>query len=140
MSRPRKVPPHDRHTVLIVDDDPEIIRLLSKILSNDGYKVIDAQNGRKALEKVEKGGIDLVVLDLVMPEMGGIETLKEIGNVTPKLSVIVLTGHGDLETVREAMTLGAYEYITKPFDADFVRAVVQRALRNRPESTVSAQG
>lgn len=137
MSRPKKAPPR-RHTILIVDDDPEIVRLLGKILLNKEYNIIAAQNGLEALGKLEKGGVDLVILDLVMPGMGGMETLKRIGDIAPKSVVIVLTGHGDLETVREAMALGAYEYITKPFDADFVKAVVKRALENGPASAVSS--
>ncbi|HCN20611.1 MAG: hypothetical protein A3C38_04395 [Planctomycetes bacterium RIFCSPHIGHO2_02_FULL_50_42] len=129
MSKPEKTPLSNKHTILVVDDDPEIVTLLSKILLNEGYNVMDAQNGRKALRKVEKGGIDLVILDLIMPEMGGIEVLKRLGDIAPKLPVIVLTGHGDLQTAREAMMLGAYEYITKPFDADFVKAVVKKAFK-----------
>lgn len=129
MSKPKKTPLSNKHTILVVDDDPEIVTLLSKILLNEGYNVMDAQNGLEALRKVEKGGIDLVILDLIMPEMGGIEVLKRLGDIAPKLPVIVLTGHGDLQTAREAMMLGAYEYITKPFDADFVKAVVKKAFK-----------
>lgn len=129
MSKPKKTPLSNKHTILVVDDDPEIVTLLSKILLNEGYNVMDAQNGLEALRKVEKGGIDLVILDLIMPEMGGIEVLKRLGDMAPKLPVIVLTGHGDLQTAREAMMLGAYEYITKPFDADFVKAVVKKAFK-----------
>lgn len=129
MIRPKKTPLSNKHTILVVDDDPEIVTLLSKILLNEGCSVMDAQNGLEALRKVERGGIDLVILDLIMPEMGGIEVLKRLGDIAPKLPVIVLTGHGDLQTAREAMMLGAYEYITKPFDADFVKAVVKKAFK-----------
>lgn len=129
MSRPKKTRLPNKFTILVVDDDPEIVTLLSKILLSEGYNVINAQNGLEALRKVEKGGIDLVILDLIMPEMGGIEVLKRLGDIAPKLPVIVLTGHGDLQTAREAMMLGAYEYITKPFDADFVKAVVKKAFK-----------
>lgn len=130
MIRPKKTPLSNKHTILVVDDDPEIVMLLSKILLNEeGYNVMDAQNGLEALRKVERGGIDLVILDLIMPEMGGIEVLKRLGDIAPKLPVIVLTGHGDLQTAREAMMLGAHEYITKPFDADFVKAVVKKAFK-----------
>lgn len=129
MSRPKKTRLPNKFTILVVDDDPEIVTLLSKILLNEGYNVMDAQNGLEALRKVEKGGIDLVILDMIMPEMGGIEVLKGLGDIAPKLPVIVLTGHGDLQTAREAMMLGAYEYITKPFDADFVKAVVKKAFK-----------
>ncbi|MEK7369567.1 MAG: response regulator [Planctomycetota bacterium] len=129
MSKPGKTPLSNKHTILVVDDDPEIVTLLSKILLSEGYNVMDAQNGLEALRKVKKGGIDLVILDLIMPEMGGIEVLKRLGDIAPKLPVIVLTGHGDLQTAREAMMLGAYEYITKPFDADFVKAVVKKAFK-----------
>lgn len=140
MNRPEETLPPDKHTILVVDDDPEIVRLLSKILLNEGYKVVDAQNGQEALRKIEKGGIDMVILDLIMPEVGGIETLKGIASVAPKLAVIVLTGHGNLQTAREAMMLGAYEYITKPFDADFVKTVIKKALENGPASTMTAPG
>src|SRR3989304_3977958 len=139
MSKPEKTPLSNKHTILVVDDDPEIVRLLSKILLNEGYNVMAAHNGRKALRegekggkalrKVEKGSIDLVILALIMPEMGGIEVLKRLWDIAPKLPVIVSTGHGDLQTAREAMMLGAYEYITKPFDADFVKAVVKKAFK-----------
>jgi len=109
MSKPEKTPLSNKHTILVVDDDPEIVTLLSKILLNEGYNVMDAQNGRKALRKVEKGGIDLVILDLIMPGIDGFEFLKlcKKNPLTQHIPVAVLTIRDSPQDIETAKRLGA---------------------------------
>jgi DNA-binding NtrC family response regulator len=139
MIKPIK-PSLPRHTIMIADDEPGIIKFFRNILSREGYRVVSVRNGRDALKKAKKGGIDLVVLDIVMPGMDGMEALKELRRIAPRLAVIVLTGYGDLQTAREAMLLGARDYITKPFDVDFMRAAVKQALKRVASSTLVPPG
>lgn len=138
MIKPIK-PSLPRHTIMIADDEPGIVRLFRSIFSGEGYRVVSVRNGRDALKKAKKGGIDLVVLDIVMPGMDGMEALKELRRVAPRLAVIVLTGYGDLKTAREAMLLGARDYITKPFDVDFMRTAIKQALK-KATSTLAIPG
>ncbi|HHT9155616.1 MAG TPA: response regulator, partial [Candidatus Tripitaka sp. YC43] len=88
-----------KRTVLIADDEPEIIKFLRGIFVKEGYRVISVSNGRDVLKKVKKGGIDLAILDVIMPVMSGMETLRELRKTAPRLPVIVVTGYGDLQSV-----------------------------------------
>lgn len=123
-----------RGMVLVVDDDPAIHRLFQKALSQEGHQVLKALSGEEALKLLDKGPIDLVLLDIVMPGKSGIDTLREIKRHLPQLPVIMITGHGELDTARQAMLLGAYDYVTKPFDLDFVKGLILKALGESPRS------
>ena len=129
-----------RRTVLIADDEPEIIKFLRSIFVKEGYRVTSVRNGRDVLKKVKKGDIDLVILDVIMPVMSGMETLRELRKMAPRLPVIVVTGYGDLQSVREAMLLGARDYVTKPFDVSFMKATVRQTLGKRAASTLASVG
>ncbi|HHT9119672.1 MAG TPA: response regulator [Candidatus Hypogeohydataceae bacterium YC41] len=118
-----------KYTVLLADDEPEIVKFFRSVFSKEGYRVINVQNGNRVLHKVKKGGIDLVIMDVVMPNMDGMKALKELKRMAPRLPVIVLSGYGDLQTARQAMLIGAQDFITKPFDVDFMKAVVKQAIR-----------
>lgn len=136
MIKPIKTPP-PKPTILIADDEPEIVKFFCNIFSKEGYRVINAQNGRNVLKRIKKGDIDLVILDVVMPDMNGIKVLRELRKITPKVAVILLSAYGTLHTAKEAMLLGAQDYITKPFDIDFMKDAIKQALRKRTTSTLA---
>jgi DNA-binding NtrC family response regulator len=114
-------------TVLIVDDEPVMQSLLEKILAREGYKIFIAGNGAAALERLEREPVSLVLSDIKMPGMNGFELLKEIKTRYPGTGVIIMTAYGDTFTVKDALLLGADEYITKPFKSYEVSLVVERA-------------
>ncbi len=98
-------------TVLITDDEKNIRASLSTTLRLEGYRVEAAENGRQALEILERGGIDAMLLDVQMPELDGYETLREIARSGRRLPVILLTAHGSIERAVEAVKLGAFDFI-----------------------------
>ena len=95
--------------VLLVDDEVPFVETMTKRLSKRQLTVIAAYSGREALEKLEKNAVDVVILDVKMPGMDGIETLREIKKIYPLVEVIMLTGHATIETAVEGMRLGAFE-------------------------------
>lgn len=106
--------------ILIVDDDPQIIKLLRRFLESKGHAVQSAENGRRALELVDLISPRLILLDIAMPEMSGPETLRELrarGRQTP---VLMISGAQDEAVALECMKLGAYDFITKPLDMDYL--------------------
>lgn len=122
-------------TILIVDDEQEICTVLSDSLSREGYRVFVAYEGKKALELARKEKPDLVLLDIMMPKMNGIEVLRRIKKIKKETVVIMLTAYGTLETARGAMKLGAYDYVTKPFDLFLLKSIVKEALGEHEQST-----
>src|SRR4030066_1266719 len=105
--------------ILGVDDEAPIREMIKKGLSQmGGYSVEVAQNGAETIEKIEKDVFDLVLTDLKMPEMDGLELLKNIKGTRPEVMVILMTAYGSIETAVEAMKMGADDYITKPFNID----------------------
>ncbi len=113
--------------ILIVDDDDLIRDFLVETLQRLGYKAFDAPNGAKALEIVKDHTIDLVFTDMKMPKMSGLDLLKKVKEVSPKTIVIVITAYGSIDNAVEAIRLGAFNYILKPFTADTVEALVSKA-------------
>ena len=116
------------NTILVVDDEKDFCTLLSDSLSLEGYRVLKAYNGRRALQMVKKERPDLALLDIKMPGMNGIEVLRRIKRVKKETAVIMLTAFGTLETARRAMKLGAYDYVTKPVDHSLLKSLVKEAL------------
>jgi DNA-binding NtrC family response regulator len=104
--------------VLLVDDEEEFIALLSERMKSRGFQVDIANSGIKALEKVDEKAYDAIILDLYMPEMDGIDTLKQLLQKNPDLQIIFLTGHATLEKGIEAVKLGAIDFMEKPVDMD----------------------
>ena len=102
--------------VLVVDDEVDFVEMLSLRLKEAGEKVTPAYNGRECIEILGKIDIDVVILDIKMPGMDGIQTLREIIKGFPLVEVIMLTGHGTIETAFEGMKLGAFDYLLKPID------------------------
>ncbi|HHT9118911.1 MAG TPA: response regulator [Candidatus Hypogeohydataceae bacterium YC38] len=115
--------------VLVVEDDPGIHRLFQKALSPQGQVALQASSGEEALKFLQREEVAVVILDIFIPGIGGIKTLKEIKKRFPHLPVIILTGFGTLETAKESMLLGAYDYITKPFDLELVKSLICQAMK-----------
>ena len=115
--------------VLVVDDEIEIQKILSKILIRKGYAVETAGNGKEALSLMRKVKPDIVLLDIMMPKLDGIETLRRIKALHEKVIVMMITAYGSIKTAREAMRFGAYDYITKPFDMDFIYQIIEESLK-----------
>lgn len=114
-------------SVLIVDDEEMMRNLLGKILSREGYRISSAEDGQGALETMGQKKIDIVISDMKMPRMNGFELLKVIKQEYPEVGVIIITAYGDTYTVKDALLLGADEYITKPFKSYEISLVVERA-------------
>jgi len=117
--------------ILIVDDDPQIRMLLRDRLQANGYEIHLAENGLKGLELLEKESPDLMLLDLQMPEMSGMEVLDHLQQKAIEIPVVVLTAHGTIERAVEAMKLGAYDFLPKPCKPDHIKLVVQKALERK---------
>lgn len=117
--------------ILVIDDEKNIRDGIKKSLEYEGYEVVTAENGEKGIETVYKGGIDLVITDLKMPEKTGEEFLHDILEFDKHIPVIILTGHGNIETAVDMMRLGAYDFMTKPFNIDKMLLIIARALENK---------
>ena len=118
-------------SLLIVDDEPSILQSLGGLLSDEGFEVSTAANGYEALKIIEVESPDLVLLDIWMPGIDGIETLKEIKKENPNIQVIIITGHGTIETAVKATKLGAFDLIEKPLSIDKVIVAINNALNFR---------
>lgn len=105
-----------KDTVLVVDDQPGIRRLLTEVLSDESYEVITANNGNTAIEMLAKFKPAVILLDMKMPGMDGLEVLQEIVNRGTAAKVIMMTAYGEAERMKKAKEIGAHAYITKPFD------------------------
>lgn len=114
--------------ILVVEDNPATRELLRELLSQEGYMVKIARDGKEALRRVRKDNFDLVLTDVKMPRMNGIQLLKELQKITPDTKVVIVTATADLQIAVKAMKLGAYDYITKPFCLDSVLQKVEKAL------------
>ncbi|MBI4713468.1 MAG: response regulator [Planctomycetes bacterium] len=117
---------HIKGTIMVTDDDPEIRFMLETFLTKHGYGVISAANGEEAIQKLSTATTkpDLILLDVKMPGMDGIVTLKKIRSMDKKIGVVMITSVNDADVVQEAMKLGAYEYIMKPFNMEYLEMVV----------------
>lgn len=116
--------------ILIVDDEPDICEMLARLFSEEGYGTTTVVTGKGAVKKVLEGGIDVVLLDVIMPEPDGINVLRQIKAIRPKIPVVMMTAFGAPTTAREAMRMGAYDYITKPFDFEGVKEIIRQGLEN----------
>lgn len=117
-----------RGKVLVVDDDQEMCELIHDLLVEDGERVEITTNGKEVLPLVSEGDFDLVIIDLVMKEMNGLELFRQIKEIRPDTAVIIITAFGTIESAIEAMKLGAYDYITKPFRNEEIKLVTQKAI------------
>ncbi|AGW14762.1 response regulator [Megalodesulfovibrio gigas] len=104
--------------VLIIDDEEEFVSLIVKRLGKRGLSAAGVTSGRKGLEHLEAHTVDVVILDVMMPDLNGLDTLKEIKKRHPTVEVIMLTGHGSVKTGLEGMSYGAFDYVLKPYNID----------------------
>ena len=115
--------------VLIVDDELNIRRVLAAMLAREGYEVTTAEDGEQALAVLHKTPVHVVVTDLVMPRVGGMELLARVGAEFPDVPVIVITAHGTVDRAVQALKAGAFDFITKPFEQDELKKVIAKATR-----------
>lgn len=115
-------------TILIVDDEKNYLVVLEALLSSEGYEIVTANNGRDALHTIQDADLDLVITDVRMPGMNGMELLAECRKIKPDLPVIVMTAYGTIEMAVEAMKQNAYDYITKPFQNEQLKLTIRKAL------------
>lgn len=119
--------PLDAH-ILVVDDDPHVRAGLSDILEHTGYAVLEAEDGKTALGRIGTESIDLVLLDLQLPRVGGMDVLREVTAEHPSLPVVIISGKGTIQTAVKATKLGAYDFLEKPVDAQRTLLTVRNAL------------
>ncbi|WP_309252404.1 response regulator [Paenibacillus spongiae] len=119
----------DKKKVLIVDDQNGIRVLLMEVFSSEGYVTFQASNGKSALEIVKSEAPDLVLLDMKIPGMDGLEILKHVKAINKDIKVIMMTAYGELDMIKEATDHGALMHFTKPFDIDEMRVAVNMQLR-----------
>lgn len=120
--------------ILIVDDGEDFLEYTKKRLANRGLEVSTAQDGLEAIAKIEQNEFDVVVLDVLMPNMDGIETLQRIKAIRPDLPVIMLSGHGAVESATEGLKLGAVEYLLKPCDFDTLFGSIENARKKAADT------
>lgn len=114
--------------ILVVDDQMGVRRLLFEAFKEEGYDVEMAASGHEAITKVKETVPALILMDMKMPGMNGLEALREIRKFNQEISVIMMTAYGELEIVTQAMKLGVKEYITKPFDLNELKQLVQKIV------------
>ncbi|MDA0770567.1 MAG: hypothetical protein BZY79_03040 [SAR202 cluster bacterium Casp-Chloro-G4] len=125
--------------ILVVDDEDIIRVLLDEILSEEGYKVYQAEDGREAVALLEKDSFDLIISDMVMPEVSGIEVLQAAFRIDPHYSVIMITGYPSVDTAVKLVSMGAADYITKPFNVDLIKVTVAKVLAMRKLGNTSGE-
>ena len=123
--------PEDRPRVLVVDDEKFIRDIIADFLGMEGYIVRTAEDGVSATNELERARYDMVISDLKMPKMGGLDLLKEVARTHPDTLTVIMTGFGTVETAIDAMKRGAYDYILKPFKVEEIVHIVQRGLEKR---------
>jgi len=115
--------------ILIADDEPNLRRVLVAILRRDGHDVVQATDGSEALERLSGGDVDVVITDLRMPKVDGMEVLRQTSRTAPHVPVIIITAYGSVGQAVEAIKAGAFDYIEKPFEQDQIRVVVEKAVK-----------
>jgi len=117
--------------VMVVDDDAQIRGLIHTLLSREGYDVMEAEDGKEALKRLDEALPDVLIVDMVMPRVGGMEFIEEARKRDPTLSLIMLTGHGTVDAAVEAMRKGARDFIRKPFEVERLTSAVRAALESQ---------
>ncbi len=126
--------------VLVVDDEANLRKVLAAMLRKEGYEVTLAADGEQGLAELAKNGADVVVTDLVMPKVGGLDVLKGSLALNPDVPVIIITAHGTVDSAVEAIKLGAFDYVTKPFEQAEIRQVIEKAAKTRDLSRSNVSG
>src|SRR6266545_1338918 len=123
--------PDERPRVLVVDDEKFIRDIIADFLGMEGYIVRTAEDGSSAVSELSRARYDMVISDLKMPKMGGLDLLREVARTHPDTLTVIMTGFGTVETAIDAMKQGAYDYILKPFKVEEIVHIVQRGLEKR---------
>jgi len=118
----------NKAAILIIDDEPEVTESLARSLARQGYHMVTAASGEEGIEKVKGEKIDLVLLDLKLPGMDGLQALENIKKIDPEIEAIIITGHGAMDSAIESMRRGAYDYIEKPLSVEKVIFSIEKAL------------
>ena len=119
--------------VLIVDDEPLMCKSLSEVVKRSGHDVITAENGYEALEYIQQRQVSLIITDMNMPRMNGIEVLRQAKTIVPNISVVIITGYATVDNAVEAMKYGALDYITKPFSPSRINSIIDKATSDIDE-------
>ena len=117
--------------ILVVDDEESIREFFQIMLKREGYEVLTASNGREGFEVFKKNPVDVIISDIQMPEMSGMDLLQKVKEADPEMVMIMVTAFGSTDTAVEAMKLGAYDYLQKPFKIDEVKIILKQALEKR---------
>ena len=112
--------------ILVVDDESSVCSSIDKILSRQGHQVVVAYSAEEAMQKVEQEKFNLVLADLMMPKVNGMDLLKMIRNRWPDLNVVMITGYASINTAKEATRLGAFDYLPKPFTPDELSRIIEK--------------
>jgi DNA-binding NtrC family response regulator len=118
-------------TILLVDDEVVFTNNMSKLLTKRGYRVTAVNSGEEALRALQENSFDVMVLDLKMPGMNGIAVMHELSKLALSTEVLILTGHGSIDTALEAIRLGAYDYVTKPCEIAYLVSKIEAALERK---------
>jgi len=129
----------EQEKIIVADDEEPVRNLLKRILESAGYRVVTAANGQEALYQLSLGEAKVMLLDISMPKMSGIEVLKNLSDRLPDFCVIMVTADADISTAVDTLKLGAYDYITKPFAQDDVKEKVQKAIAKWQQQTKDKQ-
>ena len=127
------------HSILIADDDDSIRFVLTKALEKEGHLVHTARNGSETLACLDAEPVDVILLDIIMPDANGLELIESIKEINSTASIIVITAHGTTQTAIEAAKRRAYDYLTKPFDLDSVVSMVFRAANAADQAKASVE-
>jgi DNA-binding NtrC family response regulator len=123
------IPESEKIKVLVIDDDKNQRNMLAFALRDRGYQIVAAESGERAIQEAESGRFDLAICDIMMPGLGGVETLKRLRELQPGLQVVMATGYATAETALKSMKLGAVNYLAKPYEFKDLLAVLEQALR-----------
>jgi two-component system response regulator HydG len=115
--------------ILVVDDEASHRKMIDAVLSDEGYEIKQADDGQAAIDAVQAGFYDLIVMDVRMSKVGGIEALKKIKDISPGIPIVIMTAYASVNTAVDALKSGAYDYLTKPLDIDELKILVEKALR-----------
>ena len=117
--------------ILLVDDEAPSREALGMLLKSAGYEIAGVGTGREAFDLLTAGSFDIIITDLFLPDLNGIDILKRVKSLSPAMEVILITGHASAETAVQAMKEGAFDYITKPLNLDALRLIIDKALEKR---------
>ena len=120
--------------ILLIDDEAQFVATMAKRLRKRGFSVLEADSGREGLRQLEGDPVDVVVLDVGMPDMDGIQVLREIKMHFPRVQVLMLTGHGNMEVAISGMAMGAFDYLMKPVELDVLVGKIREACARRKKA------